>query len=206
MSGGSRWWKACKGRGGLVGERWWRRGWSSGWKSSPPPNSSGSSGCELDSTKGLQIFSSFKSKFRLKWLFKSTTLKSSEMCHKIVSFNLSDILNGTLYKAILDTLQIVFYKVLSQLCSECWPLKTKLSRLLLKRPRNVPYLLAPPNLNEEFVPWIIVKTLNWHSQLSIQLLLKGIHSKSKKVCGTAFSVKKNCGKSAGYFWAILGHI
>ena len=152
MSGGSRWWKACKGRGGLVGERWWRRGWSSGWKSSPPPNSSGSSGCELDSTKGLQIFSSFKSKFRLKWLFKSTTLKSSEMCHKIVSFNLSDILNGTLYKAILDTLQIVFYKVLSQLCSECWPLKTKLSRLLLKRPRNVPYLLATPNLNEEFVP------------------------------------------------------
>ena len=32
-----------------------------------------------------------------------------------------------------------------------------------------------------------------------------IHSKSEKVCGTAFSVKKNCGKSAGYFWAILGH-
>ena len=36
-----------------------------------------------------------------------------------------------------------------------------------------------------------------------------IHSKSKKVCGTAFSVKKNCGKLSGHFgpfWAILGHI
>ena len=33
-----------------------------------------------------------------------------------------------------------------------------------------------------------------------------IHSKSEKVCGTAFSVKKYCGKSAGHFWAILGHI
>ena len=32
-----------------------------------------------------------------------------------------------------------------------------------------------------------------------------IHSKSEKVCGTAFSVKKNCGKSAGPFWATLGH-
>ena len=31
-----------------------------------------------------------------------------------------------------------------------------------------------------------------------------IHSKSEKVCGTAFSVKKYCGKSAGHFWAILG--
>ena len=32
-----------------------------------------------------------------------------------------------------------------------------------------------------------------------------IHSKSEKVCGTAFSVKKNCGKSVGPFWAILGY-
>ena len=32
-----------------------------------------------------------------------------------------------------------------------------------------------------------------------------IHSKSEKVCGTAFSVKKYCGKSAGHFWPILGH-
>ena len=30
---------------------------------------------------------------------------------------------------------------------------------------------------------------------------KSIHSKSGKVCGTAFSVKKN----AGHFWFILGH-
>ena len=32
-----------------------------------------------------------------------------------------------------------------------------------------------------------------------------IHSKCKKVCGTTFSVKKYCGKSAGHFWAILGN-
>ena len=32
-----------------------------------------------------------------------------------------------------------------------------------------------------------------------------IHSKIEKACGTAFSVKKYCGKSAGHFWAILGH-
>ena len=31
-----------------------------------------------------------------------------------------------------------------------------------------------------------------------------IHSKSEKVCGTAYSVKKNCGISAGHCWAILG--
>ena len=30
----------------------------------------------------------------------------------------------------------------------------------------------------------------------IPLDVQNIHSKSKKVCGTAFSVKKNCGKSA----------
>ena len=32
-----------------------------------------------------------------------------------------------------------------------------------------------------------------------------IYSKSEKVCGTGFSFKKNCGKSAGHFWAIFGH-
>ena len=35
--------------------------------------------------------------------------------------------------------------------------------------------------------------------------MRGIHSKSEKVCGTSFQSKKNCGKSAGDFWAILGH-
>ena len=35
-------------------------------------------------------------------------------------------------------------------------------------------------------------------------MLSYIHSKSEKVCGTAFSVKKKCGKSAGHFWVILG--
>ena len=32
-----------------------------------------------------------------------------------------------------------------------------------------------------------------------------IHSKSEKVWGTTFSVKKNCGKSAGNLWAISWH-
>ena len=32
-----------------------------------------------------------------------------------------------------------------------------------------------------------------------------IHSKSEKVCGTAFSVKKNCGQFLGHFGSFLGH-
>ena len=50
----------------------------------------------------------------------------------------------------------------------------------------------------------------------LQNLSMHIHSKSKKVCGTTFSVKQNCGKSAGHFgpfwvilgpfWAFLGHL
>ena len=32
-----------------------------------------------------------------------------------------------------------------------------------------------------------------------------IHSKSEKVCGTAFSVKKNCGSFLGHFGSLLGH-
>ena len=40
-------------------------------------------------------------------------------------------------------------------------------------------------------------------QTKIDLFILVIHSKSEKVCGTAFSVKKNCGKSSGYFWAIF---
>ena len=54
-------------------------------------------------------------------------------------------------------------------------------------------------------------------QITFQILLwrnlaVPIHSKSEKVCGTAFSVKKNAEKVLkfwailGHFWAILDHI
>ena len=36
-------------------------------------------------------------------------------------------------------------------------------------------------------------------------LLGSIHSKSEKVCRTAFSVKKNCENSLGHFGSFLGH-
>ena len=42
-------------------------------------------------------------------------------------------------------------------------------------------------------------------KIGLSIYASSIHSKSEKVCGTAFSVKKYCGKSAGHFWATLGH-
>ena len=46
------------------------------------------------------------------------------------------------------------------------------------------------------------------STIGTFLALANIHSKSEKVCGTAFSVKKNGGKVRaifGPFWVISGH-
>ena len=51
--------------------------------------------------------------------------------------------------------------------------------------------------------WMVIKCWSKVDQKIAQAM--DIHSKSEKVCGTAFSVKKNCGKSLGHFWAMLGH-